>query len=114
MANALAAVAVVVCYGALCAAAYLRHRRRLLDARREAAALLPAAEGAAPLLVLHASQTGQAEDLAWQSARALHSAGVPVRLAPLGEVRRADLRAASRALIVTSTYGEGDPPDSAA
>jgi len=92
----------------------MRYRRRRLEAAREAAGLLPAADGAAPILVLHASQTGQAEDLAWQSARALHAAGVPVRLAPLGEIRREDLRAARQALIVTSTYGEGDPPDSAA
>jgi sulfite reductase (NADPH) flavoprotein alpha-component len=66
------------------------------------------------VLVAFASQTGQAEQLAWQTAQALHAAGVPVRLRPLGQVTAHDLAAATRALFIASSYGEGDPPDAAA
>jgi sulfite reductase (NADPH) flavoprotein alpha-component len=64
--------------------------------------------------VAHASQTGQAEALAWQTAQALHTAGVPVQLRALGDLGADELRTAGRALIIASTYGEGDPPDAAA
>lgn len=109
-----AALGAVALYALLCLAVYGRHWRLLRLAGQQAAALLPAAEGARPMLVLHASQNGQAEALALQTAQALHTAGVPVRLAPLGSMTRDDLRAATRALLIVSTYGEGDPPDSAA
>jgi sulfite reductase (NADPH) flavoprotein alpha-component len=108
-----AALWAVALYALLCVAVYGRHWRRLRLAERQATALLPAAEGSEPLLVLHASQNGQAEALALQTAQALHTAGVPVRLAPLGSMTRDDLRAATRALLIVSTYGEGDPPDNA-
>jgi sulfite reductase (NADPH) flavoprotein alpha-component len=110
---ALALLAVAL-YALLCGAIWWRQRRRAQAATAAAQALLPAADGQAPLLVLHASQTGQAEELAWQTAQALHLAGVSVRLAALGEVTRAELAAAERALVIASTYGEGDPPDGAA
>lgn len=74
----------------------------------------PVAAGGAEWLILHASQTGTAEDLARRTAALLHDTGVSVRLASLDEVRPAELSAAGRTLIVASTYGEGDPPDSAA
>ncbi len=108
------ALLLVLAYAALCAAVFLRARRRQQLAKAGAAALLPAADGAAPLLVLHASQTGSAEEIAWASARALHLAGLPVRLLAMGEALPADLQAASHALFITSTYGEGDAPDSGA
>ncbi|MCW5604218.1 MAG: flavodoxin domain-containing protein [Burkholderiales bacterium] len=81
---------------------------------QEASFLLSAVEGATPLLMLYATQTGQSEEIARQSARFLHTAGVPVRLAELSEIDRDDLLTANRALFVVSTYGEGDPPDGAA
>ncbi|MFT7722289.1 MAG: sulfite reductase subunit alpha [Roseateles sp.] len=104
----------VALYALLCGGIAWRQRRRAQAAAAAAQALLPAADGQAPLLVLHASQTGQAEEIAWQTARALHLAGVPVRLAALGEVTHAELQAAERALLIASTYGEGDAPDGAA
>ena len=107
------ALLLVALYGLLCWLVCDRHRQRKRLAAREAAALLPAANPGTPMLVLHASQTGQAEDIAWQSARFLHVAGEPVRLAALGEIRRADLQAATHLLVIASTAGEGDAPDSA-
>lgn len=108
------ALAVLVLYALLCGAFAWQHRRRQAEARRRVAALLPATPGVPAWWVAYASQTGQAEALALQTAQALHTAGVPVRLAPLGELGLAELLQADRLLCVASTYGEGDPPDSAA
>nr|WP_209282500.1 sulfite reductase subunit alpha [Brevundimonas alba] len=65
----------------------------------------------ASLLVAFASQTGQAEELAWMTASSLSDAGVPARVALLGDLEPAELKAAGRVLIVASTTGEGDGPD---
>jgi sulfite reductase (NADPH) flavoprotein alpha-component len=110
----LAAALVLALYAALCLAVWRAQRRRQQRAAREAAALQPAGGGgAASVLVSFASQTGFAEQLAWQTARALHAAGVPARLLPLGQVTALDLAGAARALFIASSYGEGDPPDAA-
>ena len=109
-ARLLAAVAALLAYGLLCAAIWRRERRRTASAAADAASL---AGGDAPVLVLHASQTGQAETIAWQTARWLHAGGTTVRVVPLNELDLATLQTASRALFVASTYGEGDPPDGA-
>ncbi|MBB3196120.1 sulfite reductase subunit alpha [Roseateles terrae] len=115
MASRLAlALLLVLLYLILCAAVAWRHRRLQRAAAAEAAALLPTADAGPPVLVLHASQTGQAESLAWRTGKFLHLAGMPVRVCALGQVSEQDLRASRHALIIASTYGEGDPPDSAA
>ncbi|WP_431100707.1 sulfite reductase subunit alpha [Roseateles noduli] len=108
------ALLLIALYLLMCAAVWWRHRRRLRQAADAAAALLPAADAGPPVLVLHASQTGQAEEIAWQTAKALHLAGMPVRVAALGEIDQEALRGARHALFIASTYGEGDAPDSAA
>ena len=69
------------------------------------------AEGARPVLVAFASQTGLAEELAWMTARSLSDAGTPARVTLLGDLEPAELKAAGRILIVASTTGEGDAPD---
>ena len=109
----LQALTTVLCYGLMCGAIAWRHRLRQREAQQRVDALLPATPGAPVWWVAHASQTGQAEELALQTAQALHAAGVPVRLAPLGQIGLADLQQADRLLCIASTYGEGDAPDSA-
>ena len=112
MLRTLGAGATAATYAALCFAIYARQRRLRTAAAREAAAL--SADGdSAPTLVLFASQTGQAETIAWQTARRLHAAGTPVRVMELNALDAATLGSASRALFVASTYGEGDAPDGA-
>lgn len=108
----LAAGLLVLAYIALCAAIYVRQRRRRA-ATASAAAALAGGGDQPPLFVLFASQTGQAETVAWTTARALHAMGEPVRVMPLNELDAATLSAAQRALFVVSTYGEGDAPDDA-
>lgn len=107
------AAVLVLAYLALCAGIYYSERRKRQQALRAAAALRPAADGVQPWLVGYASQTGSAEQLAWQTARMLHTAGVPTRVAALSDISLDDLMQTERALFVVSTYGEGDPPDNA-
>ena len=107
------ALATVLCYALMCGAIAWQYRSRQRAAQRRVDALLPATPGVPAWWVAYASQTGQAEELALQTAQALHTAGVPVRLAPLSQIRLADLQQADRLLCIASTYGEGDPPDSA-
>lgn len=109
----LAATGVLLGYAALCAAVALGQCRTRRHARQQAAALRPAAAGEPEVIVAHASQTGTAEQLAWQTARALHTAGTPARVLALSQLDAQTLRQAQRALFIVSTYGEGDPPDAA-
>lgn len=105
-----AAVAVGLWLLTLAAVAWSRGRARRAAANR-AADLAPTG-GADPVLVAFASQTGQAEELAWMTARTLSEAGTPARVALLGDLEPAELKAAGRALVIVSTTGEGDAPDS--
>jgi sulfite reductase (NADPH) flavoprotein alpha-component len=86
-----------------------RARARRADVAR-AVALAPSGDTPA-LVVAFASQTGQAEELAWMTARSLSEAGTPARVTLLGDLEPAELKAAGRVLIVASTTGEGDAPD---
>ena len=64
------------------------------------------------ILVAFASQTGAAERIAWLSANALAATGF-VRVAPLGGLSLAEIAEAGTLLVITSTYGAGEAPDSA-
>jgi len=66
-----------------------------------------------PWLVVHASQTGFASELAAHTADSLKAAGARVALRPLSAVDAGLLARTERALFVASTTGEGDPPDPA-
>jgi sulfite reductase (NADPH) flavoprotein alpha-component len=101
-----------VAYALVCLAPYLRTRRkRLVAARAKAEA---AATPDTVWIIAYASQTGNAEELAQQTAATLKLAGIPTRLAELSELSAADLQQAERVLFLVSTYGEGDAPDGAA
>ncbi|MDR6839975.1 sulfite reductase flavoprotein subunit alpha [Pseudoxanthomonas sacheonensis] len=65
------------------------------------------------VLVVHASQTGFAQQLAERSAENLRNSGLTVKLRAIAEVDSAMLATAGRVLFVASTTGEGDPPDQA-
>ncbi|MGY4531957.1 sulfite reductase (NADPH) flavoprotein alpha-component [Pseudomonas sp. TE3786] len=64
-------------------------------------------------LVLWASQTGNSETLAATCAQRLGSAGQRTRLQAMDEAKLDDMRNAAGVLLVTSTFGDGDPPDNA-
>lgn len=110
--RALGAGSTVAAYAALCASIYLRERRRKAAAARDSVALSGSSDEP-PALVLFASQTGQAEAIAWQTARQLSAANTPARVMELNALDAATLATARRALFIASTYGEGDAPDGA-
>jgi sulfite reductase (NADPH) flavoprotein alpha-component len=90
-----------------------------LDRRRKKRAVL-ASRGALSgshaddsWLIGFASQSGFAEQLAWQTAGQLQAAGLAVRVEPLARLDEASLGQVQRALFVVSTFGDGDAPDSA-
>ncbi|WP_122429818.1 sulfite reductase flavoprotein subunit alpha [Pseudomonas viridiflava] len=64
-------------------------------------------------LIGFASQSGFAEQLAWQTAGQLQAAGLPVRVQRLGDVTEQELIESRNALFVVSTFGDGEAPDSA-
>ena len=68
---------------------------------------------AASILVVHASQTGIAEDLAHRTAELLIAGGRDASVVDIASIDAARLAAQQTALFVASTTGEGDPPDSA-
>lgn len=107
------ACCVIAAWVLLCFWAWRRAQRRATQlglAARELQA--PATQET--ILIAHASQTGQAEAIAHQTAEALRQGGIPTRLAALGQLNLPLLQEHPRLLIVASTYGEGDAPDSAA
>lgn len=73
----------------------------------------PPATDAVPVTVVYGSQTGNAETLAKELTARLESAGVPAKCVDMGEYRVRQLRKEQRLVIITSTHGEGDPPDNA-
>ena len=65
------------------------------------------------LLILWASQTGFAAQLAEHSRQSLQEAGIATRVLPIEAATPALLQRHTRVLIIASTTGEGDPPDHA-
>lgn len=91
----------------------VRHRRR--TTQRHSPSLTPAnAHVTRSILIAFASQTGNAEQWARQTAQSLQAAGESVRLIELGQLDLETLAGVERVLFVASTTGEGDAPDSAA
>lgn len=66
-----------------------------------------------PLLVLFGSQTGTAEGLAKRFAREAQQRGFAPSVLALNDFEKANLAAGGRAILITSTWGDGDPPDNA-
>lgn len=67
-----------------------------------------------PLVVLWASQTGNAEELAADIAAKLAEAQLPVALYGMDDFPVTDLPNVSELLLITSTTGDGDAPDNGA
>ncbi|AUB73967.1 flavodoxin [Pseudomonas sp. Lz4W] len=92
---------------------YLDRRRKKRQIKQARQGLSTAHSDASPWLIGFASQSGLAEQLAWQSAGQLQAAGFAVRVQPLAALSEQDLQQASNALFVVSTFGDGEAPDSA-
>lgn len=90
--------ALVIAYGLFCLWCASRHRSKDTEGNTNTS----------DTLVAYASQTGTAIELAYQTVQALDG---PVRLLSLNEVDDRVLSSTRRALIIASTYGQGEAPD---
>lgn len=92
---------------------YLDRRRKKREVKNAREGLVQINSDTPAWLIGFASQSGFAEQLAWQTAGQLQAGGVPVKVQPLADVSEQDLRDSSNALFVVSTFGDGEAPDSA-
>lgn len=77
----------------------------------------PPPDGSAParrLIVLWASQTGNAEEAAATAAARLTDAGLTPELLPMTDTALTHLTADTDVLVITSTFGDGEAPDNGA
>lgn len=81
--------------------------------------LQPAVTGAAVsapsgnLTILYGSQTGNAKGVAGAIKAQAEARGLPATLASMADYKPKQLKKESHLLVVVSTYGEGEPPESA-
>ncbi len=66
-----------------------------------------------PITILFGSQTGTTESLAKKAAKAAKNHNLTPKVIDLADYEPANLAKESHLLILTSTYGDGEPPDSA-
>lgn len=104
------AAAVLALYGGFCG--WIWWRSRPHDAEAVIAALSQGTD-APPVLVVHASQTGFASELAERTAQALNQSGKPAVSMAIDRLDARRLAQGGRMLFIASTTGEGDPPDPA-
>lgn len=67
----------------------------------------------APLTILFGSQTGTAEGLARRAGKMAAQRGFAPTILDMGEIDLPRLLAEKNVLLITSTYGDGEPPDNA-
>lgn len=77
------------------------------------AGVASAPQQAAVLTILYASQTGNAKGVATKIKAAAEAQGVAVQLQDIASYKTNALAKEKFLIIVTSTYGEGEPPESA-
>ncbi len=92
---------------------YLDRRRKKRQVRAARGGVSAASAGGDSWLIGFASQSGFAEQMAWQSAGQLQAAGFAVNVQPLASLSPQQLRETRNALFVVSTFGDGEAPDSA-
>lgn len=77
-------------------------------------ALRSEAKAPRPLLIAFGSQTGSAQGLAKRLAKEAGHRGFAPVVKELNTVAPAELATLARCVVITSTWGDGDPPDNAA
>ena len=73
-----------------------------------------AAQPTGSLTILVGSQTGNAKGVAESVKAQAEARGIPVSLVAMNDYKPKQLKKETHVLIVTSTYGEGEPPEAAA
>lgn len=79
--------------------------------RKQNISRLTATNSEDTILIGYASQTGNAFNIAQQTAGQLEQAGKSVQVRSLNQIMPAHLSQVSTALFIVSTYGEGEAPD---
>jgi sulfite reductase (NADPH) flavoprotein alpha-component len=93
---------------------YVDRRRKANSAKVSAAGQTAAGTIAAPgPLLVYASQTGTAEQLARRAVSDFRAAGMNARLCAIDKIDLQGLRIERQVLFVASTYGDGHAPDGA-
>ncbi|RYZ97650.1 MAG: hypothetical protein EOO68_14975, partial [Moraxellaceae bacterium] len=102
---------------------YLDRRKKKRNAKVAATTVSDVVHGPLPTgalakvpanyLVVYASQTGTAEQLAWHTASILKSGGVNPIVKPISALTSEILETTEKVLFLVSTFGEGEPPDGA-
>lgn len=67
-----------------------------------------------PVKILFGSQTGNSEALSKKLAKAMAKGNFSPEVVDMGDYDNASLTSEKNLLIITSTYGDGEPPDNAA
>ncbi|NLE82462.1 MAG: molybdopterin-dependent oxidoreductase, partial [Rhodococcus sp.] len=74
----------------------------------------PARDAGPPVIILRASQTGNAEEFAVTCAQQLEASGRAAKVIDMDDFEVAALADVRNLLVVTSTFGDGDSPDNGA
>jgi sulfite reductase (NADPH) flavoprotein alpha-component len=79
---------------------------------------VPAVEAAAPqatpeLTVLYGTESGNSESLAEEATKAAKQYGFKARAVNMADLQISKLKAIQNLLVIVSTWGEGDPPETA-
>ena len=92
---------------------YLKRRKqkKLTQAARQSLPNTQMDSNTTPMLIVYASQTGVAEQLAWRTATSLQEAKQATIIKPIQQLTEQDLQQAQHILFVVSTYGTGQAPD---
>lgn len=88
-------------------------RRKKKRNSKSAAAGVSNAHTDADCWVVYASQTGTAEQLAWNTATILQSGGIKASVKNVAALDKGTLESARKILFLISTFGEGEAPDAA-
>ena len=73
----------------------------------------PAAVAAGKLTVLYGTESGNSEVLADRTVKAAKKRGFQAVMKNMSEISSADLAKATNLLVIVSTWGDGDPPETA-
>jgi sulfite reductase alpha subunit-like flavoprotein len=83
------------------------------EVAKPAAAAEPVVAGDVDVLILWGSETGTAQGLAEMTESRLKDAGHTARAVSIGNVKLNQLAGFNKVLVLTSTWGDGEPPSNA-
>jgi sulfite reductase (NADPH) flavoprotein alpha-component len=72
-----------------------------------------AAKGTTPLTILFGTESGNCEELADRTAKKAKKSGFKPKMLNMSDAKVADLPKAENVLVIVSTWGDGEPPETA-